>query len=119
MQGRFTRYGPVKELLTDTDGRLVVLAAGDEITLRFANLSDPPAGWVRDFLMHNVGWDKDADLNTVVGQTVEPLPYVGMPSYPYDSRFGNGDDDAGKSFARYLREYQTREAKPSLFWREW
>ncbi len=121
MQGRFTRYGPVKELLTGTDRRLVVLAAGDELTVRFAAPPAPAAGWARDFLMYNVGWDKDADLNTVVGQTVEPLPFVGMSGYPYVLGPADGDDadQANAEFARYLLEYQTRETTPSRFWRHW
>jgi hypothetical protein len=121
MQGRFTRYGPVKELLTAIDRKLVVLAAGDELTLRFAAGPVPPQGWVRDFLLHNVGWDKDADLNTVLGQTVEPLPFVGMPGYPYalDTLTGSGADPLDVDFARYLREYQTRQTPASRFWRGW
>ncbi len=43
-----------------------------------------PAGWVRDYLVVLDGWDKDADKNTVAGQTVEPLPFHGMD----DARYG-------------------------------
>lgn len=83
MKGRFTRYGDVQELLAAADDRLVLMGAGDELLLRFAALPPPPEGWTRDFLLHNVGWDKDADLHTVHGQTVEPLPFAGMSRYPY------------------------------------
>jgi hypothetical protein len=117
MFGRFTRYGPVQELLTHTDRRLVVLTAGDEMTLTFQAPPPLPRGWVRDFLMYNVGWDKDADLNTVLGQTVEPLPYVGMPAYPYVSSDDGVASDA--KWEAYLREYQTRDASRSGFWRSW
>lgn len=84
MDGRFTRYGDVTELVRDADDRQVVMASGDEMTLRFAVPDTPlPAGWKRDFIMHNIGWDKDADLNTLYGATADPLPYRGMSTYPY------------------------------------
>ena len=31
---------------------------------------------------HCVGWDKDADLNTLTGQSSMPLPFKGMSEYP-------------------------------------
>ncbi|MBW3596792.1 MAG: VCBS repeat-containing protein, partial [Planctomycetes bacterium] len=113
MQGRFTRYGDVRPLLTATDDLLVVMGAGDALELEFAAPEAPPAGWRRDFLLHNVGWDKDADLNTVYGQTVEPLPFTAMPSYPYPT-------DAYPDTPRhrdYLRRYQIREQVPAQFWK--
>lgn len=115
MAGRLTRYGPAAELLTETDDRLAILGAGDELTLRFAALpEEPPAGWTRDFLLYNVGWDKDADLNTVYGQTVEPLPFGAMSGYPYavDEAF-----PADQRHREYLRAYQTRTQDPLEFWR--
>jgi tetratricopeptide (TPR) repeat protein len=115
MGGRFTRFGDVTELLTATDDRLLVMAAGDEVTVTFAQPPDElPPGWKRDFFLHNVGWDKDADLHTVYGQTVEPLPFVGMSSYPYPAEEGPADTDA---YRNYLRTYQTREQRPASFWR--
>ena len=84
MRGKFTRYGSVRELLLEGDDRMAVLAAGDAITVRFAVPErKPPDGWKRDFILHSIGWDKDADLNTIYGQTVEPLPFRAMKSYPY------------------------------------
>ena len=77
MGGRFTRFGDVTELLIASDDRLAVLGSGDAVTVRFDATQGPPlpAGWKRDFVIHNVGWDKDANLNTVYGQFVEPLPF--------------------------------------------
>lgn len=115
MAGNFTRFGDVTELLVAADSRLVVLGAGDEMTLRFAQLPPPPTGWKRDFLLHNVGWDKDADLNTVLGHHVDPLPYPGMSSYP------PGLNDAVPDSARYrdyLRTYQTRSYNQQQFWNQ-
>ena len=116
MRGRFTQYGSVRELLAEGDDMMAVLGAGDAITLRFALPDAPvPAGWQRDFILHSIGWDKDADLNTIYGQTVEPLPFRGMRSYPF------GPDEAGPASAEYreyLRHFQTREQDPHLFWRQ-
>jgi len=112
MSGFFTRYGDVKSLLTTTDDRLLVIGAGDEAVLRFKALPPPPKGWKRDFFLHNVGWDKDADLNTVAGQTVEPLPSVNMSGYPSAEPPPRND-----SFYEYLREYQTRQQPRQAFWR--
>jgi hypothetical protein len=115
MDGRFTRYGDVTELLQDEDDRLVVLGSGDEVTLQFTAPREPlRAGWKRDFLMYNVGWDKDADLNTVYGQTVEPLPFGKMSGYPY-----RGDESYPQTplHEEYLRRYQTRRQSVRSFWK--
>jgi hypothetical protein len=106
MRGRFTRYGAVDELVDETDDRLAILGAGDELSLTFA-LPDatPPPGWRRDFLLYNVGWDKDGDLNTVYGDSVEPLPFGAMNGYPYG---GQSDYPDSERLRRYLHEYQTR-----------
>jgi hypothetical protein len=115
MRGRFTRYGDVVELLETADDQMAVLGAGDAITVRFAVPDDePPSGWKRDFLLHCVGYDKDADLNTIYGQTVGPLPFRAMSQYPY------GPDEPypdSEGFRDYLRRYQTREQNPADFWR--
>ncbi len=106
MAGRFTRYGDVSELLREPDARSVVLGSGDEMILRFRAPDPPPKGWTRDFILHNVGWDKDADLHTVCGQTVEPLPFPGMRAYPYFPEQSFPDTPLHQE---YLRRYQTRE----------
>jgi len=81
--GRFTSYGDVLNLVEKKDNRMVALGAGDSIEVRFqASNEKLPEGWTRDFILHNVGWDKDSDLNTVFGQTVDPLPFAGMSGYP-------------------------------------
>jgi tetratricopeptide (TPR) repeat protein len=115
MGGHFTRYGDVRELLTNNDDRLVVLGAGDELTLRFVvpETNPPPSGWTRDFLLYNVGWDKDCDLNTIYGETVEPLPFGRMSGYPFVDDGGAFDTD---TYREYVRTYQTRTQDPRLFW---
>lgn len=39
--------------------------------------------WTRDFIIYSEGWVKDGDMNTATGNTVLPLPFHGMTSYPY------------------------------------
>jgi hypothetical protein len=114
MQGRFTSYGDVTELAAKRDDRMVVFGAGDELTLRFrAPRGDLPPGWKRDFLLYNVGWDKDANLCTIAGQTVEPMPFAKMHNYPPSAEDRPPDSAA---YRQYLRDYQTRE-QPAAFWR--
>ncbi len=110
MGGKFTRYGDVKELLTSQDDRMVTLGCGDECTLTFTAPAAPPAGWTRDFLIHNVGWDKDCNPQNTYAKTVEPLPYAGMQSYPPAEPFP--DDELHRS---YLETYQTREQSDVQF----
>ena len=71
-------------LLTNPDNQYIISNAGDETTLKFdaKELPKLEQGWTRDFLIHSVGWVKDGDLNTAHGNSVLPLPYHGMESYP-------------------------------------
>lgn len=83
MAGEFTRYGDVLSLVKDDDDRMVVMSSGDEMVLNFKVPSTPvPEGYRRDFILHSVGWDKDADLNTLEGQSSLPLPFAAMRQYP-------------------------------------
>ncbi|MCA9126033.1 MAG: CRTAC1 family protein [Planctomycetales bacterium] len=83
LAGPFTRYGDVLNLLAEDDDQLVVMSSGDEIKLSFVGpISPVRPGWRRDYVMHNVGWDKDADANTIAGQGSLPLPFKNQASYP-------------------------------------
>lgn len=113
MLGRFTRYGATTELLQTQDDQMVVMGPGDELTVEFtAPTKDVPAGWKRDFVLYNVGWDKDADLSTVYGQSSEPYPFKAMTQYPLAP-----EESAPSSaeYQRYLDEYQTREYRRFRF----
>ncbi|MCP4655278.1 MAG: hypothetical protein GY856_07655, partial [bacterium] len=85
-RGLYTRFGDVAPLLDEIDDRLVIMGSGDELLLIFDADALPvlEAGWERDFLLLVDGWAKDADANTAHSQTVGPLPYHGMPQYPYE-----------------------------------
>ena len=120
MAGPFTRYGDVRELLTEADDRQAVLGSGDEIAVSFAVPPPPgepggaPAGWVRDFVVSSIGYDKDANLHTAHGQGVLPLPHAGMTQYPPppDRPFPDTPE-----LRAYLEDYQTRPADHRRFWR--
>lgn len=116
MSGNFTRFGDVMDLITNQDDIQVVMGAGDSLTLEFSSETEPmPDGWVRDFIIYNVGWDKDADLNTIHGQTVEPLPFRAMKQYPYEP---DESFPSSAKHAAFLEEYQTRRLEFGTFWNQ-
>ncbi len=100
--GRYTRYGEVTELLAAADSRSVVMAAGDEIALRFdaKGLPEVRPGWQRSYFFETWGWDKDADRNTFEAEQVEPLPFLEMEEY---------GDPLPESLREYEKRYLTRE----------
>jgi hypothetical protein len=107
MQGKYTRYGPVGKLLAHADDQLVVMATGDEITVRFDGRGLPPLqpGCKRDFFLYTHGWAKDGEPNTAFAWTVQPLPFRKMANYPPAAPDLVPSDD---NYRRYLREYLTR-----------
>ncbi len=117
------RYGDVKVLVESADNRLVIMGSGDEMRLRFKVPAEPVRpGWKRDFMLHNVGWDKDANLHTILGQSVEPLPLrdaelsLSNPeTYPdekvlrQDQRLYHTRRQNSTAFWKYMLEYPDRE----------
>ncbi|MEA3460272.1 MAG: FG-GAP-like repeat-containing protein [Bacteroidota bacterium] len=116
LTGNYTRFGDVLPLLLESDDMYVIKNAGDETTIEFdaSSLPELPEGWTRDFLVHSVGWVKDGDLNTVHGQTVEPLPFHDMTSYPYGADEAYPSDPEHKA---YLEKYNTRYVGTEAFTR--
>ncbi|MEE2775192.1 MAG: FG-GAP-like repeat-containing protein [Acidobacteriota bacterium] len=110
LPGSYTRYGNVRELLTEPDDRLVILAPGDELSLVFdASALPPPApGWTRSVFLESHGWDKDADRNTWQGHQLEPLPFRAQSGYPWAAGEFYPDDPA---LRRYRAEWLTREVR--------
>jgi hypothetical protein len=109
MKGKYTRYGPVEKLLERADDHLVVMATGDEITLRF-NARELPSlkpGWKRDFFLYTHGWAKDGEPNTAFAWTVQPLPFRHMANYPPSAA---DPAPSGDEYREYVRMYQTRPA---------
>ncbi|HLN54358.1 MAG TPA: FG-GAP-like repeat-containing protein [Bacteroidales bacterium] len=107
LSGNYTRYGDVLPLITASDNKYIISNAGDEITVSFDASSLPKLrkGWKRDFLINSVGWVKDGDINTAHGNTVLPLPFHGMKSYPPSPEDVYPSDPG---LIRYNREYNTR-----------
>ncbi len=83
-RGAYTRYGPVEALLAEFDDRYVILGTGDEIAVSFdAQALPPPAeGLLRSFILVSHAYCKDMDLYTAEPDTVEPLPFRAMSTYP-------------------------------------
>jgi len=117
LEGRYTRFGPVEELLRASDNRYVVMNAGDEMTLRFdaRSLPELPSGWRRDWVLFSDGWVKDGDIHTRNSQTVEPLPYHGMTAYPDQPAHRVPSSPA---YTDYLDRYQIRGVTDEPF-RDW
>ena len=114
LRGKFTRYGDVEPLLVFNDDLLVVMGPGDEMAVRFEIPNEPlPEGWVRDFVLHSVGWDKDAAMNTLEGQSSLPLPFSRMSQYPP----GIEDSQEAARVGRMHEKTLTREQSPERFWK--
>lgn len=109
MSGKLTRSGDVAPLLRDDDDQLCLVGPGDVVRLEFdAKLAPPlPEGWTRAFILRSVGYCKDADPFTAASDTVGPLPWRGMPAFPFGPE---GERPIDPSYREYLRTYQTRTA---------
>ncbi|MGH9501748.1 MAG: FG-GAP-like repeat-containing protein [Terriglobales bacterium] len=105
--GAYTRYGDVLPLLAGYDDRLAVFGSGDEVALDFdpAKLPVLPKGWVRDYFFVAHGYEKDMDFYAAEANTVQPLPFRAMGTYPYPKRRSFPLDDA---HVNYFLEYNTR-----------
>ncbi|WP_435007438.1 FG-GAP-like repeat-containing protein [Tundrisphaera lichenicola] len=109
MEGVLTRHGDVTPLLTTDDDQLCTVGPGDEVRLEFEakGLPDLPEGWTRSFVLRSVGYCKDADPFTAGSDSVGPLPWKGMPDFPFAEPLSRPVDP---DYAAYLRDYQTRPA---------
>ncbi len=114
LEGFYTRFGDVRELLARTDDRYVIMNAGDEMALRFAAPPPPPAGWTRDFVLIGDGWVKDGNYNTAFSRTVLPLPAHSRPAY--NTPPGRlADDPVYQAHRPDWQTYQTRWISPQRF----
>lgn len=113
LEGYHTRFGDVRPLLLDVDDRYVIMNAGDELQVRFAEAGPVPAGHRRDFIVVSDGWEKDGDFNTTYSRTVLPLPT--HDTGRYDRPPGRLEDDP--VFLKHphdFADYHTRYVTPSL-----
>jgi len=112
--GYYTRYGEVTDLLNKIDDRYVIVASGDEMSLRFAEQPPPPAGWVRDYVFMGDGWIKDGDYNSTFSKTVLPLPYHAKQEYT--TAPGKLEDEwVYKQHREDWHNYHTRYITPEVF----
>jgi tetratricopeptide (TPR) repeat protein len=108
-RGKLTRQGDVTDLLTTDDDRLCLVGPGEEVQIEFPadGLPALAAGWTRSYVVRGIGYCKDADPFTATSDRVEPLPWRGMPPFPF------GPDvkrPATPEYDAYLRTYQIRTA---------
>jgi hypothetical protein len=112
--GYYTRFGEVTELLKNIDDRYLIMASGDELSLRFPEQPPPPAGWVRDYVFMGDGWIKDGDYNSTFSKTVLPLPYHAKQEY--SALPGALEDEwVYKQYPDDWQKYHTRYITPDVF----
>jgi hypothetical protein len=107
MKGNYTRYGEVTELLETADDCYVIMGRGEELTLRFpADAFGPtPEGCRRSFILKTDSFCKDMDLYSAYPDTVEPLPFHAMSTYPYGVNEKYPDDEKRRE---YRKRFNTR-----------
>jgi hypothetical protein len=85
LEGFYTRFGSVEELVEAADNGVVIFGAGEEVHLEFKEPAVPlKEGWTRIFVLETDGWCKDMDLYTNTGDTVEPVPHIGKRNIEVD-----------------------------------
>ena len=107
LEGRLTRFGDVTPLLRDDDDQLCVVGPGDDVRLEFPSSEVPSLteGWTRSYVLRSSGYCKDADPFTAGSDEVGPLPWQGMPAFPFGRE---GERPRDPAYDTYLKEYQTR-----------
>jgi hypothetical protein len=107
MEGDYTHYGEVAELLEEADDCYAIMGRGDELTLRFSTdaLSPAPERYRRCFILKTDSFCKDMDLYSAYPDTVEPLPFHSMSGYPYGVNETYPSDEKHET---YNRRFNTR-----------
>jgi len=86
LEGFYTRFGSVEELVEAKDNAVAIFGSGEEIHLEFKEPAVPlKEGWARIFVFETDGWCKDMDLYTNTGDTVEPVPHIGKRTIKVDA----------------------------------
>ncbi len=114
LEGYYTRYGDVSELLNGIDDRYVIMNAGDEMALRFQAQPATQSGWLRDYVIAGDGWIKDGDYNSTYSRTALPLPY--HAKNVYDTPPGRLEDEwVYRHHPEDWETYHTRYVGPERF----
>lgn len=100
-RGRFTRYGTVGPLLSQTDDKFVIMGMGDQVLMTFGPFAPAATGYHRAMVMKIVQYYKAPYVNLDVAE----LPFRGMSSYPYPATEHYPKD---ASHEEYLASYDTR-----------
>lgn len=114
LEGYYTRFGDVKELLEKTDDRFVLSNAGDELIMKFSVLPKVKEGWKRDFVIIGNGWIKDGDLNSVFSKTLLPLPTQATNDYTRRPTILEDDPVYQKNKQDWVN-FHTRYVSPDSF----
>lgn len=114
LEGFYTRFGDVLELLQMTDDRMVLMNAGDELVLKFPALPEVEKGWKRDFVIIGNGWIKDGDLNSVFSKTLLPLPTHATNDYSTPPNGLENDPVYQKNKTDWFK-FHTRYVSPEGF----
>ena len=102
MSGDYTRYGDVAPLLGAVDDQYVIMNHGEEIALVYDPPAPAPEGVATDYFIYMSGYMKEIVPRIDLLMTVNPLPFSGMPAYPYDGALYPDD------LRRAMAEWNTR-----------
>ncbi len=105
-RGFYTKFGDVTSLLRRSEDHFVIFGSGEDVAVDFdaTKLAPVKPGWTRDYEIYLNGFVKDMDFWGAFAQTVTPLPFKAMPSYPYPSATAYPDRNR-----EYQLEWNTRE----------
>jgi hypothetical protein len=106
MKGNFTKYGSVLPLIRKTDDRFAIMAHGDTLFLSF---KEPPPSkgksrWT--FLSANIYYSLKYHPFGMLTDSIYPLPFKGMKSYPYSS--SKWPYKNSSKYKQYLKSWNTR-----------
>lgn len=109
--GLYTREGDVTPLVQEPEDMYVIMASGDECTVRWRadRLPFLPADYARTYFLVFDGWAKDGDPNATLSDRVGPLPFHAMSGYPYAPTEVYPEDPA---HVAYQAEWNTRAPRP-------
>ncbi len=102
ISGNATKYGDVTPLLTTADNKFVIMVQGDELALKY-HVPEQAEGTERDFVYKT--WDYQKAYSAPLGDTILPLPFNEMSSYPYHEDVESYPYDVNQD---YIDQYNTR-----------